>query len=351
MKKTLKLLLCKTFYYTGLFYLVRSIQFLSGKRLTILTFHRVAEDVCGLQVGGLPTISISRQNFDALLKFVAKHYNVIGLQEYLDFVQAGSQPNQHCLLLSFDDGYREVMEIAQPILEKYNLPAVLFVPTTAVDQGNFFWWDGVYELLVTPDFNDTLVRVDRNGWRPEVMRLYEQIIDSTGPERRQLIFDLIEVLQDSPEEERRAIVEELNGQFKNCGDSSRIPGVLKWPEVSDLQKSGIAIGSHTVNHEFLSSLPSHQVMHELVVSKERLEGHLQTAVKSFSYPGGRFNDEIVAQVKEAGYACAFTTHSGLNTFADDPYTLRRINIWDNIVSSQGRSFSKAITAWALFLRS
>lgn len=68
------------------------------------------------------------------------------------------------------------------------------------------------------------------------------------------------------------------------------------------------IGSHTLTHPILRDIEGKQAWNEISTSKIELEELIQKDVKSFCYPRGRYNADIISMVKKAGYVYARTTH-------------------------------------------
>lgn len=350
MKSLLKILIATLFYYSGLFLIVKLWNYMSGKRLTILTFHRITNEQPS-RIGGLPSISLSLMNFESLINFVLKHYIVISQQEYLEFIRKGKKMRANYLILSFDDAYKEVQENALVILKKYKLPAIIFVPTGIIDDGGIFWWDAAYGLL-SSSRDDPQVREYLNA-QPESdsIRTLKNITSTSKSTRDQAIYDFLEKMQNFSEDLRQEYVDCILKMYDEIGLSKfHISTVLDWQGIQELCHAGIEVGSHTRNHRFLSTLSSDEITAELVESKSQLEKHTGLPVTSFAYPGGKYNDQVIRLVKKVGYVCAFSADSGINRFQDRMYNLRRINIWDYNVSGSFSKFSKAHTAWTLFFR-
>ncbi|TDI93638.1 MAG: polysaccharide deacetylase family protein [Caldithrix sp.] len=348
MKRKIKLFLSSMFYYSQLFGLVRLWNNFNDRKLTVLTFHRVTHGE--LASRGLPTISITMKNFELLIQFIKKHFKVISLHEFLTCVQEESKLPSNCLILSFDDGYEELSRNALPILKRHQLPAILFVPTAAVDKKSTFWWDAVYTFLK----NAPQVYFDRTISNDRVagpyLKRFEKITSLLPEERDHSIFDLIESLQSANAEIRERVLEHFQTFYQGSSLSNdTLPGVLKWNEVKKFSDSVFEIGSHTVNHQFLTSVGEKDAKNELAHSKDVLEGQLNKEVSCFSYPGGKYDEKTAQLVGEAGYACAFTSDEGLNSSSENLYKLKRINISDDNLVNSKDCFSKAIAAWCLFL--
>ncbi len=105
-----------------------------------------------------------------------------------------------------------------------------------------------------------------------------------------------------------------------CGDS-----YLSWDQVRELDASGlITIGSHTVDHANLASLPPDKQRMEIFDGKAQLEGQLGHKVHHFCYPYGSYNATTIALVREAGFTTATTTLPGTYQNASNLLTLYRV---------------------------
>ncbi len=105
-----------------------------------------------------------------------------------------------------------------------------------------------------------------------------------------------------------------------------LPDYLTWEELRDMQERGIEIGSHTANHEPLTSLTRTEQNDELRLSKLLLEWNGIHTVFSFSYPNGKYDAEMPDLLRQNNYLSAVTGDAGWNTFQTNPYLLQRVNI-------------------------
>ncbi len=90
---------------------------------------------------------------------------------------------------------------------------------------------------------------------------------------------------------------------------------------------GHAIGSHTLTHARLTTLPADQAREEIVGSKHRLEDRFGVAVEQFAYPWGGWNARLADEVAAAGYRHAYTTRAGVNTAETPCFALHRHTVW------------------------
>ena len=99
----------------------------SDRRLRVLMYHKVND------LPGNP-LSVPVGVFDeqmAQLRELA--YTVVALDDVLEYYANAAELPSRSVLITFDDGYRDNLEHAAPVLERYGYPAVLFVPIAYLD--------------------------------------------------------------------------------------------------------------------------------------------------------------------------------------------------------------------------
>jgi peptidoglycan/xylan/chitin deacetylase (PgdA/CDA1 family) len=104
------------------------------------------------------------------------------------------------------------------------------------------------------------------------------------------------------------------------------PNCLTSAQIKEMDKAGIQIESHTVTHRDLDSLSYSEQLAELKDSKAALEKLLGRTVDYVAYPTGKYNDDTIKAVAEAGYKMAFTTNGRWSDKADGILTLDRVYI-------------------------
>ena len=104
------------------------------------------------------------------------------------------------------------------------------------------------------------------------------------------------------------------------------PGYLSWEELKSMQQAGMAIESHTVHHRNLTKLDDTQLAAELAGSRQDLRAHLGEDVRILAYPGGAYDQEVIAAAQAAGYVVGLTDQGGDTLTSDSLYAWPRIGI-------------------------
>ena len=120
------------------------------------------------------------------------------------------------------------------------------------------------------------------------------------------------------------------------------PGYLDWPDIRRLHALGMALGSHAHQHVRLTTLPVGQVREDLATSRRMLQEVLGESVDAIAFPGGDYDDTVVAVAREVGFRQLFTTHRGVNQMGDARIEglLKRNNV---IRAMTPKAFSELLT--------
>lgn len=279
----------------------------------ILCYHRINND----RDPFFP--AISTELFEQEMRFVSRHYKVVPLSELLTHLQEGSPGI--VVAITFDDGYRDNYQNAFPILQRYRLPATVFLTTGAIDSGEPLWFEQLTQALKTTaqEFIDLEIDIPRRFWtRTKAERI----------ESNQQIFQLLRFL---PDRERTDWLPKILCQLGISGEGERNHKMLTWDQIRTMKAGGVGFGGHTVTHPFLSTLTYEQAAWEMQECKRRIEEELQFPVEHFAYPNGRdedlseWNKELLSS---AGYRAAVTTKWGVNYQWTDRLELRRGGPWE-----------------------
>jgi peptidoglycan/xylan/chitin deacetylase (PgdA/CDA1 family) len=105
-------------------------------------------------------------------------------------------------------------------------------------------------------------------------------------------------------------------------------GYMNWDELRALHDAGMEIGAHSVTHSDLTLMSRDNAYAEIAGSGERLATALQIPIRSFCYPGGKFNATTAELAQLADYTSATTT---LQTWdQSNRYSLPRIRIYGEL---------------------
>jgi peptidoglycan/xylan/chitin deacetylase (PgdA/CDA1 family) len=296
----------KAMYWTG-----SAAAYVRGKAIsgaTILLYHSVPNASLAGWID--PANAMPPEHFEAQMRFLSRRRRVISMSELVDSIAAGRRLEPGTVVITFDDGYRDNFEVAAPILERYRLPATLYLATRAMDEGRL-WIDELYAMFC-------------RRTRHELM-IADQRVDLSNPQARSGAYrSLADILSRSDLDGRRNLLIKIEEQLRPMASPPRL--MLNWNEVRDLARRypNIEIGIHTSDHLDLAANES-AAREQIERSLVDVERELSLQARHFSYPYGRFSagsQEVVRSLELKSAVVA-----GANCLIDvdsDPFALARI---------------------------
>ena len=286
-------------------------KFSGEKRLTVLIFHRVLEARDPMRPGEPTVVEFSRQ-----MEILRNYFNPLSLSDALSHLDRNTLP-ERAVCVTFDDGYSDNETLALPVLEKYDIPACIFVATKYLN-GGVMWNDRVIEGIRT--YTASELDLSAYGLSLYPMRDYEQ--------RRISASSIISKIKHVDPNLR----EEVATHIGNLGGAHLPKLMLSTDQLRRLSLAGVEIGGHTHSHPILASLSSESSKQEIALGKRKLEEQIGSPIRYFAYPNGcpgiDYLSEHTSYVEELGFEAALSTHWGVSGLNTDRYQIPRFTPWD-----------------------
>jgi peptidoglycan/xylan/chitin deacetylase (PgdA/CDA1 family) len=338
LKQLVKELIIILYFNGGIFHLVRFVNNIMNKRVTIVTYHRVTDkDINEIELS-LPYLFTSKKNFEKQLQFFKKWYKVVSFADILNYAKEGNIP-WNCLIITFDDGYADNYHEAYPTLKEMDLTATFFIPAGKIgsnDSRSSFWWDRAYYYF------KELQKLDGEA----VLREFDHELVALFEEFKRNPSDLFSGLNKEESLKIEKMLKILQNKLKlNNNILAYANSTMTWKQISAMGED-MHFGSHTCSHDNILTMEQTRKVYEINESKKIIEEKTKRNVDVFSYPCGNIDDHVRTLVKDAGYEFAVTTEKGVNDLTDR-YALKRINIWEETGLSLTGEFSKGFFAFKL----
>jgi peptidoglycan/xylan/chitin deacetylase (PgdA/CDA1 family) len=326
MSKTVKRKIAKSLsaalVSTGMTDLYRTLERKSErKKVRILNYHRILDTRDKSFPYYEKNISCSPSIFEKQMRYIKDNFNVFSLHDYVDMRMSGTPIPTSGVIITFDDGYRDVYTNAFPILRKLQIPATFFVAVDFIHNAQINWCDQVAYVLK----KTTTENFDLNGVGQYQLK--------TSKERERAVEEIVDKLSPMATEQRKRIIQELISELdidRQFGGSSDL--YVTREQLREMSENGIEIGAHTLSHPNLRILDNNSLSNEVGESKRQLEQIVQKPVKVFAYPFGHreyFDERVIDAVRQAGFSSACTTIYGSVDESDDIYQLKRIPMFNH----------------------
>jgi peptidoglycan/xylan/chitin deacetylase (PgdA/CDA1 family) len=299
-----------------------------------LNYHRIGD--AGESVFDRDLWSATEEAFDAQVAFLKSNFDVVRPD---DLPETFGRIQGRCVLITFDDGYRDNYAAAFPILRRHRVPATFFIATGFLDRPRLPWWDEIAWMART----STRPRLELPAWLPAAVEFDE-------PARDRAVQLLLRRFKDMPSESTESYLDDL-GTAAGTGRHNPADALstwMTWDMVREMKKAGMTIGGHTVSHPVLANTSRREQQREIEGCGRRLLEELGEPMRFFSYPVGRppaFNRDTRDCLREAGVQYAFSYYGGFRSAGDwDDYDVRRIAV-ENYIT---RDWFRAIVQFPLW---
>jgi peptidoglycan/xylan/chitin deacetylase (PgdA/CDA1 family) len=280
------------------------------------------------------------------MEHVAARYQPVPLGRVVDWLEGRSAPPERAVVVTFDDGFRNVLTTAAPVLQKLGIPATLFVATDFVFEQRMLWPDRLLSALALTTRDGIDVE-----WNHESHPL-DLRDDARKIAANRRLRALCKAL---PQADRLALVERVidglgveEPRLRGAWDDQR---PLDPSELKKLPETGIEVGSHTCSHPIVSRLEPREMKRELEESKRRVEAATGRPCLEFAYPNGGpgdFSPQTHQGVKEAGYRCAVTTIKRRVVHTDGCFEIPRCTLTHNRITMH--EFASEVSGFPSALR-
>ncbi len=287
----------------------------AGSKFGILCYHRVGTE-------GIPLFSrLAPDLFEKQMRYVRKNYRVVSLGQLCQELQEHRSAQPPTLAVTFDDGYRDLYDHAFSVLQKYRIPATIYLIGRCMKTGEAPWYDRIFAAM-------DAAPVDRLVLELESSRAFDL---SYPGARSQAAWEIVCYLRVLSDKQRREWCTGFEERMKPP-EKPLEACMLNWEQVRAMRCGGISFGAHTMTHPVVSRLEPQGLQEELLESKQFLEAGLDCAVEDFAYPFGKPEDAggfAEDFLENCGYRSAVTTTYGFNTTSTNRFRLNRLQVGES----------------------
>jgi peptidoglycan/xylan/chitin deacetylase (PgdA/CDA1 family) len=298
----------------------------------ILMLHRVLANDHAANLPHRNELCVGPKAFEHLLGWLKKHFDCVPLMEILQPNSLKSERPR--VALTFDDGWRDNAVNAFPLLQKYQVPASIFLSTDFIGSRQRFWWESIGETLWNS--HGEKARMHLIECLQQLGRPLPVLCDDPDVQRRSLA--LLHFLQNL----KTLSPHDLNRLTDECPQES-LPQALDWQQVRSLEASGlIRFGPHGASHAILTGLDDQTLDEELTRSRQALLNGCNRPLPVYCYPNGDNDERVRQHVADHDFAFALGTGTGIYRGANDPLALPRFGV------SQRAARNPQLLSWRIY---
>jgi peptidoglycan/xylan/chitin deacetylase (PgdA/CDA1 family) len=274
--------------------------------------------------------------FEKHLKYYKEHFDIISIPEAFELYRNNIKPKKKTITLSFDDGFKNNLDTALPILEKYNAKTTFFVCSIcSQDMEIRSLWTEYINCLNYYHKNE-IIEID--GYT------FKNSFDAIKG------IHLSNYIKELKKEQRDIVMGELIARYDLKKKIKTIPEeywkLMTADELKKFSQSKIVnIGSHGHLHYNLGSISLSDAEFELKTSKQLLENTINKPVISIAYPDGSYTKDVKEKADTFGYKDQLAVNYRVADDMNDKKILSRYGIsctttFESNMFSVNRAFSK-----------
>ena len=255
------------------------------------------------------------------LAHIARHFRVCSLATVAGALREGRQLPPRTVAITVDDGYSDFAEVAYPLLQRFEVPATVFVVTRFLDGDFWLWFDAAHYLLHS-------ARVSKIDLTVAGVRT---TLDLSSAAARQAAWSTFgdRCLRLSPDGQRAAIAS-LQEAVDVALPARPTSGyqAMSWEQARALDPQLIDVGSHTCTHPVLSRCTDDEIDREIGGARQIITERLGRVPEAFCYPNGQPEDydaRCLQAVGRSGYRCATVAHGTTVRAGANPYAIERLS--------------------------
>jgi peptidoglycan/xylan/chitin deacetylase (PgdA/CDA1 family) len=292
---------------------------LAADTLTIFLFHGVVERHEHV-VRNYTRKHIARARFAAILDALRATGTPVSLDDVIEVAAGQGRLPERAFAITFDDGFRNNLSIAAPLLVERRIPATFYLTTGFIEYNWMSWIDRIeYAIECTGEGRLVL---------PTGERRFDDAASTQA-----LLDEIRIVVKDDPRIEPDRFATEVQatlGVNETRATDDPLDRKLDWAEVRALAAEPLfSVGGHSHSHANLAFLDMASLARELETSRALLAARAGVSCRHYSYPEGTpnaYSPAVIEALKRIGVQCCPTAEDGVNRPPFDLFRLKRVMV-------------------------
>lgn len=277
---------------------------------------------------------VSLERFEEQISVISNNYKAISMDNL--FGPLDNPNSEFGVAVTFDDGYKDNLTHALPVLKKYDVPATIYITTRFPEGDGNVWWIELAEICYSRDH----VVFD---WEGRTHRIDLK----TASLKRRAFNRLKKMVKSSIPDENRRLMTAIRGN-ESAADYSGL--FLTWDDIRQLdQESLVTIGAHTHSHFNLQEMDIPSAVSDIEKGRILLEEKVGHPVSHFAFPYGYYDPAALESYGLNHYfKTVVSTNPGSFDYHSNMYCLPRFQMKEE---HDGNRIKTRLSGWESFIRS
>ncbi|HEY0740161.1 MAG TPA: polysaccharide deacetylase family protein [Chryseosolibacter sp.] len=294
--------------------------------LTVLLYHGVTDsESAGIENNSkkhLPVDEFARQ-----MEYISNHCVLLTMDEVVDLHHNKKPYPRNSVAVTFDDGFRNNLTVATPVLDAFNVPATFYITSGIINTDMMFWVDELEDCINLTDKGSIDVRLEKDTIFP--VSSLQQKLDAL------LTIKAYCKKQAMGEKDRVVAAVKMQTGVTPSVNHSKNYEKLSWEELKEMsRRKHFIIGGHSLYHDILAAItPDERLVRDIEVSIKLLEYNLGQKITHYAYPEGQqhhYNERVIEILRDFGIVCSPSAIHGVNATGQfDLFNLRRVMVGFN----------------------
>jgi peptidoglycan/xylan/chitin deacetylase (PgdA/CDA1 family) len=230
-------------------------------------------------------------------------FDIVSMDEVCHRAVTSRAPRRF-VCLTFDGGYKDLIESAYPVLSRHAVPFTVYLPTAFPDRLGEAWWLAL-EQVIAREIRISLV-IDRKELHFDI---------ETTSAKYQLYEFLWGWMRTLAPSDLSVAINDLCKRYSVDLAALSRDASMDWDDLTRLAADPlVTFGSATVNYRVLSNLKDADAEREMTMGRAVAQAAFHRDVGHFAYPLGdraAFARKHVQMAEETGFASAASAISGI----------------------------------------
>lgn len=248
--------------------------------------------ICLHRINNEPNIffpALKTEVFEGLIKYISKNFSVVGLEDVYGLSRTGKPK----IVITFDDGYKDFITNALPVLKKYQVPSVHGIVYNCAEMNGQIWtqrYFNLFQALLKSGQNKLTIKLSIGDFsflntEKEILKISKYIFSKL------LFMDY---------KKREVIIEELVKQLNVLPQEEKM---MNWDDIIESSHHRVEIASHTMSHDVLNdAIDEKDLLKEVSDSRIMIGQKVGKEVRTLAFPNGIYSTKVVNLAEQAGYS-------------------------------------------------